>query len=253
MGLMKLSRRMMTFRFGDEFSFSRGRSGIYLLEMCRTLYNILGTCPGAVRRGIFQKERKNTMSFIHVQPIIKKSKKIVIYEDAKRRQWIGDSCAAYRLYDIPFTVDHNNILDIMGVSDSKRKQFVPFYKVLPDVYLGDYGEAVDWMMPFMYDGDLYQVIRSGTTTICVLEHYLKPLKCFENKEYRIEEVDGLRYLVVNVGAMAVAVITGEPVGRDLIRRLQFTVDCLDEIAAPEEPRLFDRETGEVLQDEEGSI
>lgn len=189
------------------------------------------------------------MSLYQIQSIFKKPKKIVLYEDGNGRQWAGDSCAAYRLYDIPFKVDHENILDMLGVSDSQRKNYQYFYKVLPPVYLGDYGESVDWQLPFIYDGEVYQVLRSGDETICVMEHYLKPLKKFDRKDYRIEKVNGLRYLVVNHGAMPLAVICGEPVSADLARKLQFTVDCLEQIAVPGEPNLFDKETGEVFGDE----
>ncbi|MBQ4092761.1 MAG: hypothetical protein IJC82_05570 [Firmicutes bacterium] len=154
------------------------------------------------------------MSFIHVQPVLKKAKKVVLYWDEHGKQWVGDSSSAYRLYNIPAIVGHENIFDMMGLDDKKRSKYLTFDKNLPQVFLGDYGEAVDWMVPFMYYGDLYQVIRSGEQTICVLDHYLKPLKCFNGKEdYRIEEVGGLKYLVVNVGAMPVAVILGEPVGK----------------------------------------
>ena len=189
------------------------------------------------------------MSFIHVQPVLKKAKKVVLYWDSRERQWVGDSSSAYRLYDIPAVVGHDNIFDMMGLDDKKRSKYLTFDKKLPQVFLGDYGEAVDWMVPFMLYGDLYQVIRSGEQTICVLEHYLKPLKCFDQKEYRIEEVGGLKYLVVNVGTMPVAVILGEPVGKEMVNRLQYTVDCLETIAVPPEKKLFDPDTLEVDDEE----
>lgn len=189
------------------------------------------------------------MSFIHVQPVLKKAKKVVLYWDEHGKQWVGDSSSAYRLYDIPAIVGHENIFDMMGLDDKKRSKYLTFDKALPQVYLGDYGEAVDWMVPFMFYGDLYQVIRSGDQTICVLEHYLKPLRCFDNKEYRIEEVAGLKCLVVNVGAMPVAVILGEPVGEEMVNRLQYTVDCLETIAVPSEKKLFDPDTLEVDDEE----
>lgn len=185
------------------------------------------------------------MSFFNLMPVVKKPKKIVIYEDDRGKQWLGDSCSAYRLYDIPFRVDGDNILDMMGISDAQRKKFETFEKRLPGVWLGDYGEPVEWMVPFIYYNDLYQVIRSGDSVICVLEHYLRPLKSFDKKEYRIEECDGLKYLVVNVGAMPLAVIAGEPVGEEMLQRLNMTVKCLERIAVPGEPKLFDEETGEV--------
>ena len=50
---------------------------------------------------------------------------------------------------------------------------------------------------------------------------------------------------MNYGAMALAVITGEPVSEEIAKKLQFTVDCLEQIAVPGEPKLFDEETGEV--------
>ena len=182
------------------------------------------------------------------QAVFKKPKKVVLYEDVKGRQWAGDSCAAYRLYDLPFKVDHHNILDMLGVNDSQRKKYEFFNKLLPGVYLGDYGEEVEWQIPFIYDDELYQVIRSGDEVICVLEHYLRPLKKFDQKEYRIEMVDGIRYLVVNVGAMPLAVIAGEPVSEEIAQRLMMTAACLMKIAVPGEGCLFDRETGEVLDE-----
>lgn len=190
------------------------------------------------------------MSLYQIQAIFKKPKKVVLYEDERGRQWAGDSCAAYRLYDLPFAVDHNNILDMLGVPDATRKKYEFFERVLPPVYLGDYGEQVEWQLPFMYGGELHHVIRSGDEVICVLDHYLKPLKKIQSKTYRIERFNGLKYLVVNVGAMALAVIAGEPVGEELVMRLRWTVDCLTKIAVPGQRDLFDRETGEVLCDEE---
>ena len=189
------------------------------------------------------------MSFIHVQPVLKKAKKVVLYWDSRERQWVGDSSSAYRLYDIPAVVNHENIFDMMGIDADKRSKYLTFDKALPQVYLGDYGENMDWMVPFKYHGDLHHVIRSGEQTICVLEHYLKPLKCFDKKEYRIEEVGGLKYLVVNVGTMPVAVILGEPVGKEMVNRLQYTVDCLETISVPSEKKLFDPDTLEVDDEE----
>ena len=189
------------------------------------------------------------MSFIHVIPVLKKAKKVVSYLDEKNRQWVGDSCSAYRLYDMPGHVDFDNIFDLMALDKPKRDKYLTFEKDLPNVYLGQYGEAVEWMIPFMYGGDLYQVIRSGDDVICVLEHYLKPLRCFDAKEYRIECAGGLKYIVVNVGALDLAVILGEPVGEEMADQLVRTAAALKAIAVPGEKKLFDPETGEVCDAE----
>ena len=193
------------------------------------------------------------MSFFHVSKLIKKVGKMVIYEDYFGRQWAGDCCAAYRLYDMPGRVNHDHLFDMMDVAEDKRSGYGPSYHELPGVELGEYGDHIAWGVPVMDEGCLYQLIRSRDEAIFILEEYLKPLRTFKEKEYRIEILeDGTRYLIVSLGKIDLAVIRGEPVSGDLVKRLEYTLTALQRLAEPSAERLFDPETGEIYDEQQGS-
>ena len=191
------------------------------------------------------------MSFYSVSKLVKKVNKAVLYEDYYGRQWYGDLHAAYRLYDMPTKVDHDNLFDLMDIPKEKRSGFGASYRELPSVVLGEYGDHIAWGVPVINDDLMYQLITSRDEAIFVLEDYLKPLKAFKDKEYRIEVLEtGERYLIVSLGKIDLAVIRGEPVSGDLVKRLEYTIAALKKLQEPTGARLFDPETGEVY-DEQG--
>jgi len=191
------------------------------------------------------------MSFYSVSKLVKKVGKAVLYEDCFGRQWYGDACAAYRLYDMPAKVDHDNLFELMDVPKEKRSGYGESYRMLPPVTLGEYGDFIAWGLPVIFDDCLYQLLTSHEESIFVLEEYLKPLKAFKEKDYRIEVLgNGERYLIVSLGSIDLAVIRGEPVSGEMVKRLEYMLAALKKLAQPMGARLFDPETGEVY-DEQG--
>lgn len=179
------------------------------------------------------------MSFYHVQPLLKKTKKVILSQSRDMVQWVGDGYAYYRLYDMPSLVNFNNLFDLMSVDDAVRERYYTMEKALPDVDLGLSGDHVSWGIPFLYGDDLYQVIYTEDDAICILEEYLKPLRILKRREYHIEHVGHIPYLVVTVGRTAFAILGGDPISTDVVDRLQETVEVLREIAEPSEPTLFE--------------
>lgn len=179
------------------------------------------------------------MSFYHVQPLLKKTKKVILSQSRDMVQWVGDGYAHYRLYDMPSLVNFDNLFDLMSVDEMVRERYFTMEKILPDVDLERSGEPVSWGIPFLYGDDLYQVIYTEDDAICVLEEYLKPLRFLKRREYHIEHVGHIPYLVVNVGRTAYAILGGDPISSDVVNRLQDTVDVLRGIAKPSEPSLFE--------------
>lgn len=179
------------------------------------------------------------MSFYHVQPLLKKTKKVILSQGPDMHQWVGDGYAYYRLYDMPSLVNFDNLFDLMSVDETVRERYFTMEKILPDVDLERSGEPVSWGIPFLYGDDLYQVIYTEDDAICILEEYLKPLRFLKRREYHIEYVGFMPYLVVHVGRTVFAILGGDPISADVVERLQKTVDILRQIAKPSEPTLFD--------------
>lgn len=156
------------------------------------------------------------MSFYHVQPLLKKTKKVILSQSRDMVQWVGDGYAHYRLYDMPSLVNFDNLFDLMSVDEMVRERYFTMEKILPDVDLERSGEPVSWGIPFLYGDD-----------------FLK------RREYHIEHVGHIPYLVVTVGRTAYAILGGDPISSDVVNRLQDTVDVLRGIAKPSEPSLFE--------------
>lgn len=197
------------------------------------------------------------MSFFKVQQVLKKAKKVIVYDDADGMQWVGDYNAMYSLYDITGRVKPYDILEMMGVNVDQKERYVQEERFLP--LKPERGEPVEQFgIPFLYDDLLYHVWSSANHTICLLDVYIKPFRnTGRSKECFIrEDVNGNTWVEIWCGSMPLALISGETLMQNegFVSRMRRQVKRIEEafLKHPSETDLpvlnFDEETGEVLDE-----
>lgn len=192
------------------------------------------------------------MSFYKVQNVLKKERKVIVYESYTGMQWVGGYCSMYSLYDMTGRVKPKDILELMDVPPGKQEQYITAERYLP--YDPERGEEVeDYGIPFLIDDLLYHVWSSENRSVCVLDEYIKPFRKFgrEKEHYIHVDKDGNAWVEIWCGSMPLAMIREEPVMIDeaFIRRMKEQAARMERefYRAPKGvPALdFDEETGEI--------
>lgn len=151
------------------------------------------------------------MGFYHVQPVLKKGKKVIIYMDDLHRQWVGTNDAMYLLYDLKGTVNTDDLLEMMNVDPEDRYKYFTAVVPLPYTPVAMGSEPVEGSGIPMFWGDEYQFFFTRNSgIICVLDAYLKPLrKLWRNNAFYVREHEEGTFLEVYYGTLPLAVIRGE--------------------------------------------
>lgn len=151
------------------------------------------------------------MGFYHVQPVLKKGKKVIIYMDDLHRQWVGTNDAMYLLYDLKGTVNTDDLLEMMNVDPDDRYKYFTAVLPLPYVPVARSSEPVEGSGIPMYWGEEYNFYftRSGGI-VCIADAYLKPLrKLWRNNTYYVREHEEGTFLEVYYGSLPLAIIRAE--------------------------------------------
>lgn len=156
------------------------------------------------------------MSFYHVQPLLRKTKKVILYGDELNRQWVGTWDAMYHLYDMPGVVRCNDLLEMMNVDSEKRYKFTQEERPLPYTPTPRASAAVEgWGLPVLFDGLIYQFLYTDVGAYSVLEEHLKPVtNSWRNKEYYIHQSLAGEFLEIYYGSVPLALIRTEPLLED---------------------------------------
>ena len=196
-----------------------------------------------------------------MESLCKSSKTIILYDDERsNQQWISDGIGIYLLDGLP-PIDPDIALTLFDVAEDKRGKFHTAQEMLPrDVFNDSYfGEReiyptmmhLEWagenMVPFVWN-DGIEFVRN--------EHF-NPLGPVQQISFHLRDTPEGRFIAIKSGMFLVAMIRCAFVPTEdfakVLMRIAVSTDrkmkqpMVDKIM---DQMMIDRDTGEVLEDEE---
>lgn len=197
------------------------------------------------------------MKITKIAALLKRGKRIIIYDAPDDTQWIGDGGAAFPLFNIP-RLDEESAFAIFDISEKQQEKFYFHHTQLPEgINFTDTDPCENQLenkdITINTDGFALRPLETQKGLVCIDTKYLAPFSDVLDmvELYERTAPNGDIYIAVKAGLMLVGVImpTKHAIKKDFVEQLErFAHHCRHAFETKEQEKA-EREAGQTALDE----